>query len=76
MAVDRKNSRRQSADIRKRTPLEQAIAEKTDRNARYEVRMRQKGFKRTTIWVREDRLDEVKAFVHRLNEGAPQEPTP
>lgn len=54
-------------DIRKRTPAEQARALKSDRRARYDAKMRAEGFKRTTVWVREDRLDEVKAFIERVN---------
>ena len=65
--VDSNHGGRQSGDIRKRTPLEQAIAVKTDRRARYEASMREKGYKRTTIWVREDGLPEVHAFVRRIN---------
>jgi hypothetical protein len=36
--------------------------------------MRRLGFKRTTIWVREEAMEEVKAFVRKVNEGDPQEP--
>ncbi len=57
-----------SDQIRKRTPLEQAIAEKTDRRRRYDAKMERQGFKRTTIYVRADRLEEVKAFIQRVNE--------
>lgn len=69
--LDALGNRRDKSDIRKRTPPEQAIAEQTSRVARYEARMRAKGFKRTTIFVREDRLDEVKAFIKAVNEDAP-----
>lgn len=60
--------------IRKRTPLEQAIAEQTNPRARYDRRMADAGYHRTTIWVRKDRLDEVKAFIKKVN-ADPQEPT-
>lgn len=61
--------------IRKRTPLEQAIAEKTDRRARYAAKRRSEGFKHTNFWVREDCLPEVRAFIQMVNERGPQEPT-
>lgn len=72
MTVDRKKASAQKGSIRKRTPLEQAIAEQTDKRARYDARLRQQGFKRTTIWVREDRLDQLKELVKSLNESAPE----
>ena len=54
-------------EIRKRTPLEQAIAEKKDRRVRYDARMREKGYKRTSFWIPEDRIAEVKEFIEGLN---------
>jgi hypothetical protein len=62
------------SDIRKRTPLEQAIAEQTDRRARYEAKRQRDGFKRTTVYVREDQLEVVKAFIRKANEAAPGGP--
>lgn len=55
--------------IRKRTPLEEAIACQKDRRARYDAKMRKAGFKRTTIWVREDQLEAVKSFVAKVNDA-------
>lgn len=63
-------------NIKKRTPLEQAIAEKTDRRARYDAKMSREGFKKTTFWVRSDRVEEVKAFIHKMNEAVSQGPKP
>lgn len=61
MPIDATRKRRASTartlsgeGINKRTPLEQAIAEKTDRNARYEAKKRKQGLKRSTFWCRED----------------------
>lgn len=58
------------SDIRKRTPLEQAIAEQTDRRARHEAKKLREGYTKTSFWVRTDRLDEVKSFVRSINEQA------
>lgn len=55
--------------IRKRSPLEQAIAERTDRRVRYDASMREQGFTRTTIWVREDCLAGVRELVRVLNDA-------
>lgn len=54
-------------DIKRRTPEEQAIAEQTDRRPRYERRMREQGFHKTSFWVRADCVEEVKALVKILN---------
>lgn len=35
----------------KRTPLEQAIAEKSDKGARYTARREAEGFKRVNVWL-------------------------
>lgn len=53
--------------MRKRTASEQAKAVQRDRRARYEAKMRAEGFKKTSVWVREDRLPEVKAFIEKVN---------
>jgi len=74
VGVDRKSKNALSGDIRKRTPQEQAIAEQTSRRARYEARLRKSGFKKTTVWVPGDRLEELKALVKAWNEAASQEP--
>ena len=60
-------SNESSGEIRKRTPLEQAIAEQTNRRARYEAKREREGFIRTTFYVPKDRLAEVKAFIQKLN---------
>jgi hypothetical protein len=60
-----------SGNIRKLTPLERAISEQTDPRRKYDAKKERQGFKRTTIWVRADRLDEVKAFIQRVNETSP-----
>lgn len=54
--------------VQKRSPLEQAIAEKTDRRVRYEAEKRRMGFKKTTIWVREEVLPDVQSLVKAINE--------
>lgn len=56
-----------SKTIRRRTPLEQVIAEKTNRLAAWEAKKRREGFKRLNVWVKEEKADEVKAFVQKLN---------
>lgn len=61
-------------NIKKRTPLEQAIAEKTDRRAKYEAKRKRDGLIKTTVWVRSDRVEEVKAFIRSVNEANPQGP--
>ena len=53
--------------IRRRSPLEQAIAESADRRVRYESKMREEGFKRTTIWVRADYLGALQTLVKVIN---------
>lgn len=55
------------SDIQKRTPLEQAIAEKKDRRVRYEQRKKRQGFHKTNVWVKVEKLDEFRAFVEKLN---------
>jgi len=68
--VDRKKPTAHKSAIRKRTPLEQAIAEQTNPRARFDAKMEQRGFKRTTIWVHRDGLDKVKAFIREVNAQA------
>jgi len=58
--------------IRKATPLERAIAEQKDRRRKHDAKKERDGFKRTTVWVREDRLSEVKEFIQRVNEAEPR----
>ena len=64
-----------SEEIRRLTLLEQAIAERTDRRRRHDAKKRKEGFKRTTIWVRPERWEEVKAFIAKVNADHPGEPT-
>ena len=52
----------------KRSPLEQAIAEKTDRRVRYERSMREQGFRKTSLWIKEDCIDDVRTAVRILND--------
>lgn len=47
----------------RRTPLEVAIAQQTDRQAQYEKRKRQAGFTKTCVWVPDDRVEELKAIA-------------
>lgn len=54
--------------IKRRSPIEQAIAEKKDRRARYVRLMREQGYHQTTIWVRRDKLEAAKTAVHILND--------
>lgn len=68
MSVDRNGKKSQTPSIRKRTPLEQAIAEKTDRRIRYESSMKDKGLKKTTMWSREDTLSAIQT-LNRLMAG-------
>ena len=49
--------------IRKRTPLEQAIAEKTNPRAKYDAKMVRNGFKRSSIWAEEATLDDLKRIA-------------
>lgn len=67
MAVDGGKRKSQKSDIRKRTPLEQAIAEQTSRRERYEARRRQSGFKKTTIYVREELFPQVQQLLRLAN---------
>lgn len=55
-------------EIRKLTPLERVIAEKTDRRRAFDARKEREGFKRVTVWVREDRVEEVKRFAQSVND--------
>lgn len=49
------------------TPIERAIAgEPTDRQQRYEKRLRQRGLFRLTVLVPYDRADEVRAVANRI----------
>ena len=66
-------SNRSDRAIRKRTPLEQAIAEEKDPRVRWDAKMRAKGFRRTTIMVHESKLEAVKVYVAQLNEEAKRE---
>jgi len=54
------------SSIRKRTPLEQAIAEQSAANARYEAKRKREGFKRTTVWTPEERLPLLLAANKQL----------
>ena len=65
--------KRSDQAIRKRTPLEQAIAEEKDPRVRWDKKMREKGFRRTTIMVHESKLAQVKAYVAQLNADAKRE---
>jgi hypothetical protein len=56
-------------EIQKRSPLEQAIAEKKDRRVRYERSMRDRGFLKTNLWIISHAVDDVKAAIRTLNEG-------
>lgn len=56
-------------DVRKRSPLEQAIAEKKDRRARYEAKLRRNGLKTSTLATREEYWPVIRAFAADLNEG-------
>lgn len=69
VGIDRKKAQRQASAIRKRTPLEQAIAEQTDPRIRWDAKKREEGFKRTTMMVRTEAIPEVKAVVRLLNRG-------
>ncbi len=51
----------------KRTPLEEAIAQQTDKRARYDARQREKGFVKTSLWVRKEYLLDLKVYVALLN---------
>lgn len=50
-----------------KSPIEQHIAEQTDRRARYERAQREAGFRRTTLWVKEDCIDDVRTVIRILN---------
>lgn len=52
-----------------KTPLEQAIAEQTDRRARYDAKMRKAGFVRLSIWCPASAVDEVKALIKARSDG-------
>lgn len=54
-------------DVRKRSPLEQAIAEKKDRRVRYNKRLAEKGLKVSTLPLREEYWPIVRALAADLN---------
>ena len=62
--------RESDSTIRKRTPLEQAIAEQKDRRVHWDREQAARGFKRTSMMVHVSKIEEVKAFVRRMNEEA------
>lgn len=47
----------------RKTPLEQAIANQTDRRLRYDERLREKGFKKTSLWVHPAILDDLRIIA-------------
>ena len=47
----------------RRTPLEVAIAQQTDRQAQYEQRKRKAGYTKACVWVPSERVDELKALA-------------
>jgi hypothetical protein len=51
---------------RGKLPLERAIAEKTDRRAKYEKAQRDAGFCKTSMWVPCDCLDDIRLLVKIL----------
>lgn len=69
MTVDSKTDRVQAEDIRKRTPSEQAIAERTNRRAISERRKRERGLLKATAWVPVEANPLLKRIVALLNEG-------
>lgn len=52
-----------------RSPLEQAIAEKKDRRARYERSMREQGFKKCTLWIKAEAVEPVRFLVRCVNDA-------
>lgn len=68
VGIDRKKAQRQASAIRKRTPLEQAIAEQTDPRLRWDAKKREQGFTRTSFMVRGQAVPELKALVRALND--------
>lgn len=55
--------------VKRRSPLEQAIAEKTDRRARHEAKLRRQGMKKTSVWVREGSAAELLLLVKAVNQS-------
>lgn len=68
--VDSRKAKAVTSDIRKRTPLEKAIAEQTDRRRKHDAKMERQGLKRTTFWVRPEALAEIRAFISQVNARA------
>ena len=54
--------------IERRSPIEQAIAEKKDRRARYEASMRRQGFRKTSMWVKSDCVEDIRTVVRIHND--------
>ena len=52
--------------MKKRTPLEEAIATRTDKRARYEAKMRAEGFKKTVLWLPVDCEGDIRQLVKLL----------
>lgn len=52
--------------MKKRTPIEQAIAESSDRRAKYEAKMRADGFAKTSLWVPIDCLSDIRLLCKLL----------
>ncbi len=56
-------------DIQRRSPLEQAIAERKDRRVRWDRRKIEEGLARGTIWTVRESLDDVKAIAKLTIDG-------
>lgn len=48
------------------TPLERAIAEKTDRKARYVAKQRASGLVRVALWVPAESVEDLRAYAAAL----------
>lgn len=63
----------------RRTPLEVAIAQQTERQAQYEKRKRDAGFTKTCVWVPTERSAELKdlarSWCAEKEAGAALEPS-
>lgn len=53
----------------RKTPLELAIAEQSDRRLRYDKRMRESGRTRMTLWSPDDSAADVRELARLLVEG-------
>lgn len=56
----------------KKTPLERAIAQQTDRRARYDQRMIDAGFKRMIVWAPEQYLPDLRVICEQLRAREPE----